>query len=223
MNDFDVPPHSRLGTDLSLPHLLTLQTLQVLEIRDTWLGCDSKLDLNLERSRLQKLVLTGNMYIDDPALDSDAYTTWIRTCGPSLQSLDLGTPLALPEQDALPSPSSVTSPRDLTWEVATVDNLPRIHHLHIDASLVTADTFYSTMEVLGTCQINNVTISYGGSGASKQEDELDEFEHQCALDNLEEWKEAVEEFLRSAASVEWNALRHISIAFGKDVKAKWEL
>ncbi|KAL4078140.1 hypothetical protein V8B97DRAFT_1865478 [Scleroderma yunnanense] len=222
MNDFDVPLHTQLGADLSLPSLLTLLSLKILEIRDTWLGCDSKLDLNFDpnapRPRLQKLLLTGNMYTDDPTLDSDAYTTWMRACGPSLRSLVLGTALAALEKD-VPSP---VSPRDGAWEVVE-DLLPHICHLHIDASLVSAATFHSTMEVLSTCRINNITVSYGENPSSEKGGELDEFTHQCALDDLEEWKDAVEGFLCSATSADCSALRHIGVVFGKDAEANWEL
>ncbi|KAI6134784.1 hypothetical protein EV401DRAFT_2204073 [Pisolithus croceorrhizus] len=70
MHDFDVPPHPRLGTNLALPSLLTIPTLRVLEIRDTWLGSDSRLDINSDESRprIEKLLLTGkHVYLRQPS------------------------------------------------------------------------------------------------------------------------------------------------------------
>ncbi|KAI6002988.1 hypothetical protein EDD15DRAFT_2360875 [Pisolithus albus] len=227
MHDFDVPPHSRLGTNLALPSLLTIPTLRVLEIRDTWLGCDSKLDINPDESRpcIEKLLLTGNMYTsDNPALDNDAYTAWVRACGPSINTLTLGTALA-PKADIVPSSPSLAShlEREISWDSGEAE-LPRISHLHIDASLVTVDTLSSTMEVLSNCGITRVTISYGDDASSLQTlDEEDDFIRQCALDDLAEWKDAIEEFLQSLGSGQWHALRRIDVTLGKDVRATWEL
>ncbi|KAI6007860.1 hypothetical protein EDC04DRAFT_927272 [Pisolithus marmoratus] len=227
MHDFDIPLHPRLGADLALPSLLTLPTLRVLEIRDTWLGADSKLAVNSDQSRpcIEKLLLTGNMYTsDNPVLDNDAYTAWVRACGPSLHTLVLGTALA-PKVDFVPlSPSLVShSERELSWDNEETE-LPPISHLHIDASLVTVDTLSSTMEVLSDCGIARLTISYGdGTSSPEPLGEEDEFARQCALDDLEEWRDAIEEFLQSLGSGQWHALRQIEVAFGKDVRAMWEL
>lgn len=227
MHDFDVPPHSRLGTNLALPSLLTIPTLRVLEIRDTWLGCDSKLDIDSDESRprIEKLLLTGNMYTsDNPALDNDAYTAWVRACGPSFNTLALGTALA-PKADVVPSSPSLAShlEREISWDNGEAE-LPRISHLHIDASLVTVDTLSSTMEVLSNCGITRVTISYGDDTSSLETlDEEDDFTRQCALDDLEEWKDAIEEFLQLLGSGQWHALRRIDVTLGKDVRATWEL
>lgn len=225
MHDFDIPPHPRLGADLALPSLLTIPTLRVLEIRDTWLGGDSRLDFgsNESRSPIEKLLLTGNMYTsDNAAFDSDAYTAWIRACRPSLPTLALGTALA-PKVDIVPLSPSLASRPEISWDDEEAE-LPQMSHLHIDASLVTVDTLSSTMEVLSNCGITRVTISYGdGTPPPEPLSEEDDFTHQCALDDLKEWQDTVEEFLGSLESGQWHALRQIEVTFGKDVRARWEL
>ncbi|KAG6329643.1 hypothetical protein ID866_9446 [Astraeus odoratus] len=230
-NDFDIPPHPLLDTALALPSLLTLPSLRVLEIRDTWLGCDSKLELDIDpaapRPCLEKLVLTGNMYTS-PELDSDAYTAWIRACGPALQTLVLGTALASESDEIPPSPSSIEAPRQVPWGDTEDEELPRISHLHIDASLVRPEALQSTMAALSTCGITRTTVSYGDSTVFSQADseaEGDEFMfmRECALDDLEEWRDAVEAFLRSPVSGEYKALRHIGVVFSADVKTEWGL
>ena len=205
-NDVDVPPHPVLGGDLALPSLLRLPSLRTLEIRDTWLGCDTKIEP--ASSSLERLVLTGSMYAADSQCEAQACTAWLGAC-PSLRSLELGTALASLAE--------------------TTCTLPRVSHVHINASRVLADDLSSTLDVLKPCSIESISIAYEQERHMTSEDALlkpppqDDFARECALDDLQDWTTAVDAFLLARANQEWSALSHIDVSLAQDVHAGWNL
>ncbi|KAH7882432.1 hypothetical protein F5I97DRAFT_367056 [Phlebopus sp. FC_14] len=211
MNDFDVPPHPILGTNLSIPNLLRIPSLRSLQIRDTWLSCDTKLDTHASSS-LDSLLLTGSMYPDDAQHEALACTAWLRACAPSLRTLYLGTSLAIPH---VPSRQPSLA-------------LPQLSHLHINASRTTVDTLPDTLAVLSSSPVECITITYKDSlpiaAESDREKQLvDNFARQCALDDLEDWRDAINTFLITRSNQEWSALQSIHISFGDDIHASWDL
>lgn len=201
-NDFDVPPHPLLGSDLALPSLLRLPSLRTLEIRDTWLGCDSKIELDQPAPSLHKLVLTGSMYSDTES-EALACTAWLRAC-PSLASLELGTTLAsLPEL------------------------LPRVSHVHINASRVLPDDLSSTLDALKSCSVESISIAYEQQRHMTSQDvplkTEDDFARECALDDLQDWSTAIQAFLLARSDQEWSALARVDVSLRHDVHASWDL
>ncbi|KAF8550150.1 hypothetical protein OG21DRAFT_1487986 [Imleria badia] len=205
-NDCDVPPHPVLGSDLSLSSLLRLPSLRTLEIRDTWLGCDTKLELvEPASSSLERLVLTGSMYAGDTQCEAQACTAWLRAC-PSLRSLELGTVLAPLAENTL---------------------LPRVSHVHINASRIIADDLSSTLDVLKPCSIESISIAYEERHMTSEDVPLkplqDDFARECALDDLQDWTTAVDAFLLGRSTQEWSALAHVDVSLAHDVHAAWDL
>ncbi|KAF9226308.1 hypothetical protein BS17DRAFT_777039 [Gyrodon lividus] len=223
MNDFDIPPHPILGSDLALPSLLRLSSLQTIEIRDTWLGCDTKIDFDsssIPCASLEKLVLTGSMYSADAQREGQACAAWLRACGASLRSFELGTSLEMPQEDTPPVQRSTARQTPL--------KLPRVSHLHINASRILADDLISTLDVLSSCSVGSISIAYEdentGSGcASQKSASEEEFARECALDDLQDWRMAIEAFLLNRSKAEWNVLRRVSVSLAKDVQASWDL
>ncbi|KIK94531.1 hypothetical protein PAXRUDRAFT_827888 [Paxillus rubicundulus Ve08.2h10] len=223
MNDFDIPAHPILGSDLALPSLLRLPSLQTVEICDTWLGCDTKIDLDgasTTHPALQKLVLTGSMYSSDAQRERQACTAWLRACGPSLGSFELGTSLAMPQE---------TTPL-ATRETARLTplQLPHISHIHINASRILADDLSSTLDVLSPCAVESISITYedentGPESAPRKSASEEEFARECALDDLQDWKMVIEPFLLNRSKAQWDALRRVSVSLAKDVQASWDL
>lgn len=213
-NDFDVPPHPLLGSDLALPSLLRLPSLRTLEIRDTWLGCDSKIDLDQPAtSSLEKLVLTGSMYSADTQCESQACTAWLHAC-PSLRSFELGTALAsLPERTQPPQPSIH----------------PHVSHVHINASRLLVDDLSSTLDALKLCGVESVTIAHEQERHTGFEDLAlktppeDDFARECALDDLQDWSTAIEAFLLDRSKEEWSALSRMDVSLAHDIHASWDL
>lgn len=206
-NDFDVPPHPLLGSDLALPNLLRLSSLRTLEIRDTWLGCDTKIEIDRPApSPLENLVLTGSMYSTDIQSESHACTTWLHAC-PSLRSFELGTTLA-------PLPQPLTA--------------PRVSHVHINASRIPVDELTSTLDVLKSCDVESISIAYEQERHVESENAVlktpseDEFARECALDDLQDWSAAVDAFLLSRSKEEWSALSHVDVSLFQDVHASWD-
>lgn len=198
-NDFDVPPHPLLGSDLALPNLLRLASLRTLDIRDTWLGCDTKIEID-HPPALQKLVLTGSMYSADTRSESQACSAWLFAC-PSLCSLELGTSLAPPLEPSTP---------------------PRVSHVHINASRIPVDDLSSTLDALQSCAIESISIGY--EQARLDDAPLkDDFARECALDDLQDWSVAIEAFLEERSREEWSQLSHVDVFFTPDVLASWEL
>lgn len=213
-NDFDIPPHPVLGSDLALPNLLRLPSLRTLEIRDTWLGCDTKIELDQPpTSSLQNLVLTGSMYSADTQCEPQACAAWLRAC-PSLRSFELGTPLAvLPEHAQSPPPSTP----------------PRVSHVHINASRILVDDLSSTLDALKLCGVESITIADERERHTGFEDLClkappdDDFARECALDDLRDWSTAIEAFLLSRSQMEWGALSRVDVSLAQDVHASWDL
>lgn len=206
-NDFDVPPHPILGSDLALPSLLRLPSLRSLEIRDTWLGCDSNIDVQLPpSSSLEKLVLTGSMY--DTQLEAQGCLGWLRAC-PSLRSLELGTALA-----SLSEPSST---------------LPRVLDVHINASRILPDDLLSTLDALQSCNVESISIAYEQERHMTSEGVLlkpppqDDFARECALDDLQDWTTAIDSFVHGRSSQEWRTLSRVDVLLTPDVHASWDL
>ena len=203
-NDFDVPPHPLLGSDLALPSLLRLPSLRTLEIHDTWLGCDAKIEL--PASSLHKLVLTGSMYSDTQS-EAQACTAWLRAC-PSLGSLELGTTLA-----SLPEHASA---------------LPRVSHVHINASRVLPDDLSSTLDALKSCSVESISIAYEQQRHMTSQDPppktpQDDFARECALDDLQDWSTAIQAFLLARSNQEWTALARVDVSLAHDVHASWDI
>ncbi|KAG6379646.1 hypothetical protein JVT61DRAFT_10165 [Boletus reticuloceps] len=204
-NDFDVPLHPTLGSDLALPSLLRLPSLRTLEIRDTWLGCDTKIPAS---SSLDKLILTGSMYAADTNFEAHACMTWLRACH-SLRSLELGTALASLDEH----PSS----------------LPRVSHVHINASRILPDDLSSTLAALHPCSVESISIAYEQERHTTSDQApvkpllQDDFARECALDDLQDWTSAIEAFLLGRSTQEWGALSHVQVSFAPDVHASWDL
>ncbi|KIJ14514.1 hypothetical protein PAXINDRAFT_115819 [Paxillus involutus ATCC 200175] len=223
MNDFNIPAHPILGSDLALPSLLRLPSLQTVEIRDTWLGCDTKIDLDgssTPHPSLEKLVLTGSMYSSDAQREAQACTAWLRACGPSLGSFELGSSLTMP-QEQTPLGTRATPRR-------TPLQLPRVSHVHINASRILADDLSSTLDVLSPCGVESISIAYedgntGAESAPEKSASEEEFARECALDDLQDWKMVIEPFLLNRSKAQWNALRCVSVSLAKDVQASWDL
>lgn len=213
-NDVDVPPHPLLGSDLALPSLLRLPSLRTLEIRDTWLGCDTKIDPDQPAtSSLEKLVLTGSMYAVDTQCEAQACTAWLHAC-PSLRSIELGTALAsLPERTQPPQRSE----------------LPRVSHVHVNASRILADNLSSTLDVLKQCSVESITIAYEQERHTAFEDLAlkntpeDDFARECALDDLQDWSTAIDTFLLDRSKEEWSALSRVDVSLAEDIHASWDL
>lgn len=226
LNDQDIPPHPLLGPRLVLPALLSLSKLRVLEIRDTWLGCDHETSFDPGHAAVEKLVLTGNMYTD-PQLDIAAHMAWIRACGPTLTSLTLGVPL-VPESELDPEHYSL-----LTQSLASPP-LQSLSHVHVNASLVPPDQFVPSLATLAArmCMsgVSRITINYDDDDDDEKRMKRDthlnsddgEFMRQCALDDLEDWKGAVEGFLDSRQEGGWAGLRRVSVELGEHVRGLWE-
>ncbi|KAG8216416.1 hypothetical protein J3R82DRAFT_6521 [Butyriboletus roseoflavus] len=209
-NDFDVPAHPVLGSDLALPNLLRLPSLRTLEIRDTWLGCDTKIELDQPAtSSLQNLVLTGSMYSADTQCESQACTAWLRAC-PSVRSFGLGTTLA-------PLPEPMQSPP------------PRVSHVFINASRILVDDLSSTLNTLEQCGVESITIAYEQERHTGFEDlalktpSEDDFARECALDDLQDWSTAIETFLLDRPKTEWCALARVDVSLAPGVHASWDL
>jgi hypothetical protein len=222
MNDFDIPSHPILGNELALPSLLRLPSLRTMEIRDTWLGCDTKIEFDSSTSHasLERLVLTGSMYSSDAEREGQACTAWLRACGASLGSFGLGIPLAMPQEHTPLVEISTARPPPL--------ESTRVSHVHLNASRILPDDLSSTLDVLSSCDIESVGITYEdettGSGcASKKSASEELFARECALDDLEDWRTAIESFLLNRCKGKWGALRHISVSFADDVQVSWDL
>lgn len=196
-NDFDVPPHPLLGSDLALPNLLRLPCLRTLDIRDTWLGCDTKIGPAV--APLERLVLTGSMYATESQSESQACAAWLHAC-PSLRSVELGTALA---------------------PLAHAPTTPRVSHVHINASRIPVDALPSTLDALASCSVETLSIAYEQQPTDDAQKPApdDEF----ALDDLQDWSAAVDAFLLDRSKAEWSALARIEISFAPDVAASWEL
>ncbi|KIJ63149.1 hypothetical protein HYDPIDRAFT_113728 [Hydnomerulius pinastri MD-312] len=226
MNDFEIPPHPVLGSDLALPSLLRLPSLHTLEIRDTWLGCDTKIEFegsSAPHAALQKLLLTGSMYSADAIREGEACTAWLRACGASLRTLELGSSLVMPqEQTPLPQ-------RLLAAQRAAQLKLPHVSHVHINASRVLVDDLSSTLDVLSSCGVKSISIAYEDENqgsectSEKRSASEDNFARQCALDDLEDWREAIDTYLLHRSQADWNALQCMNVSFAKDVQASWDL
>ncbi|KAH0834789.1 hypothetical protein J3R83DRAFT_10390 [Lanmaoa asiatica] len=208
-NDFDVPPHPLLGSDLALPNLLRLPSLRTLEIRDTWLGCDTKIELD---SSLEKLVLTGSMYSTGTQPESQACIAWLHAC-PSLDSFELGTPLASLPEHTQSHPST----------------LPRVPHVHINASRILVDDLSPTLDVFKACGVEFISIAYEQERHIASEDvplkapPEDDFIRECALDDLQDWSTAIDVFLLGRSKEEWSALKRVDVSLAQDIHASWEL
>ncbi|KAG9311774.1 hypothetical protein JVU11DRAFT_8019 [Chiua virens] len=204
-NDFDVPPHPRFGSHLSLPNLLRIPSLRSLEILDTWLGCDSKIDARASSS-LQNLVLTGSMYSSESQSESLACSTWLHAC-PSLHSFHLGSALA-----PLPHPSSP----------------PRVSHVHINASRIPVDDLSSTLDALASCHVQSISIAYGKESHSLADISPfksppdDDFTRQCALDDLQDWSAVLDAWVPGRSQEAWSSLSHIDVSFAQDIAASWD-
>ena len=153
-------------------------------------------DTNIDpaATSLDKLVITGSMY-GDVASEAHACTTWVQACSP-LRSLELGTALAPPPQ-----------------------SLARVKHVHINASRITVDDLPPTLDALKSSGVESILIAY-----ERDEDEkLDDFARECALEDLEDWRAVVDAFLLERLGDEWSTLARMEVSLGQDVGASWDL
>jgi hypothetical protein len=144
------------------------------------------------------------MYSDTQS-EAQACTAWLRAC-PSLGSLELGTTLA-----SLPEPAS----------------LPRVAHVHINASRVLPDDLSSTLDALKSCSVESISIAYEQQRHMTSQDVPlktdDEFARECALDDLQDWSTAIQAFLLARSNTEWSALARVHVSLGHDVRASWDV
>lgn len=90
--DEDTPPHSLLGSELSLPSLLQLPTLKKLRIRDTHLG-DTRWSITPVRCSLEVLDL-GSYYLESPDFNRVCTERIIGNVGHTVDEFSLNTSIS---------------------------------------------------------------------------------------------------------------------------------
>ncbi|KAJ7151094.1 hypothetical protein C8R46DRAFT_1358012 [Mycena filopes] len=142
--DEDIPDHSVLGSELSLPSLLSIPSLRQLTIRDTHLG-DPRWSSAPVACRLEVLDLGSCMHESaDP--NRLAIERIMSAVGPSLSSFSLATAL---------SPPSPGSESPFAKPLSTP--LPRLRRLHI-SPFFPVDEVVDTMAALAGSPIEALSV-----------------------------------------------------------------
>ncbi|KAJ7721956.1 hypothetical protein DFH07DRAFT_760218 [Mycena maculata] len=141
--DEDIPDHPVLGSELSLPSLLSIQSLRQLTIRDTHLG-DPRWSSAPVACRLEVLDL-GNCAHEADAPNRLAIERIMSAVGPSLSSFSLATAL------------SARSPADEGIFAKPSTPLPRLRRLHI-SPFFPVDEVVDTMAALAGSPIEALSV-----------------------------------------------------------------
>ncbi|KAH7919695.1 hypothetical protein BV22DRAFT_1133654 [Leucogyrophana mollusca] len=112
--------------------------------------------------------------------------------------------------------------------------LPSITHLHIDAASFPLDALRETMDVLAACGLVSVSVGYtspvdapgeafafDAKACAKAPVDTSDFATQCALEDLEDWREAIDALLLVSSPA--SQLRSVQVALAPGVAARWEL